>query len=360
MTELTGIERTARILERKKADRIGVYEHFWPDTQAAYVKAGHIKPDEDIQDHFGLDLRESWAFNYTADLDFGWEVLEETEDTKLVKNGNGATLRHHKKHSTTPENVNYTVKERPQWEKVRHLLTNIDERRIDFEGYRAAKADAKAKNKFFTCAGANVFELLHPICGHEHMLMGMALDPDWITDMVSVYTDLTITLQEILFAKEGKPDGVFYYDDLGYKQKPFLSPAMYKELIFPGHKRTIDFAHGQGLPVILHSCGYVEPLLPGFVEAGIDCLHAIEIKAGMDLLRIYKNFGDKIAFMGGLDVRALYNNDKNEIDRELEAKVPIIKQGFGFCLHSDHSIPSNVKYETYKYFIEKGFELGRY
>ncbi|MCL2500856.1 MAG: hypothetical protein FWE90_11075 [Defluviitaleaceae bacterium] len=360
MGGLTGIERITRLLQRKKADRIGLYEHFWPDTQEAYIKSGHIKPGEDLHDHFNLDLREHWTFNYVADLDFGWEVLEETEDTRLVKDGNGAILRRHKKHSTTPENVSYTVKERTQWEEVRERLVNIDERRINFEGYRAAKADAKAKNTFFTYAGANVFELMHPLCGHENMLMGMALDPDWIKDMVNVYTDLTITMQEILFAKEGKPDGIFYYDDLGFKQKPFLSPAMYKELIFPGHKRTMDFAHGQGLPVILHSCGYVEPLLPGFVEAGMDCFHAIEVKAGMDLLRIFKDYGDKIAFMGGLDVRALYNNDKNEVDRELEAKVPFIKQGYGFCLHSDHSIPSNVTYETYRHFIEKGLSLGGY
>jgi uroporphyrinogen decarboxylase len=64
--------------------------------------------------------------------------------------------------------------------------------------------------------------------------------------------------------------------------------------------------------------------------------------------------------MGGIDVRELYNNDKSEIDVELEQKIPIVKQGFGYVLHSDHSIPSNVTHDTYRYFVEKGLELGTY
>ena len=31
----------------------------------------------------------------------------------------------------------------------------------------------------------------------------------------------------------------------------------------------------------MHSCGYVEPLLPGMIDAGIDCLQVIEVKAGI-------------------------------------------------------------------------------
>jgi uroporphyrinogen decarboxylase len=64
--------------------------------------------------------------------------------------------------------------------------------------------------------------------------------------------------------------------------------------------------------------------------------------------------------MGGIDVRALYSNDLAQVDAELEAKVPEAKQGFNFVLHSDHSIPSTVDFETYRHFIKKGLDLGRY
>ena len=110
----------------------------------------------------------------------------------------------------------------------------------------------------------------------------------------------------------------------------------------------------------MHSCGYVAPLLPYMIEAGINCLQVIEVKAGMDLIKLHEQFGDRIAFMGGIDVRALYTNDRAIIDRELESKIPIVKQGYNFVLHSDHSIPKTVNFDTYRYFIERGLELGRY
>jgi uroporphyrinogen decarboxylase len=64
--------------------------------------------------------------------------------------------------------------------------------------------------------------------------------------------------------------------------------------------------------------------------------------------------------MGGIDVRALYTNDRQVIDAELEAKIPEVMQNYGYALHSDHSIPNTVHYDTYQYFIEKGLDLGTY
>jgi len=360
MASLTSHERITRMLKRQPADRIGLYEHFWTDTHKEYTQQGHIKPGESIGDHFGFDIVECWTFNCTADLDFKEVIVEETEDTRLTKNGNGATLRWHKKHNSTPEHVDFEVKDRKSWQAVREKLLTVDERRINFEAYRNAKARACAQDKFFCWSGVNVFEQMHPLCGHENMLMGMALDPEWILDMAKVYSDMNLQLQEILFAKEGQPDGIWYYEDMGFKNSPFMSLAMYKEMILPAHKRTVGFAHQRGLPVIMHICGFVEPLLPGVVEAGIDCLQAIEVKAGMDLLRIYKNYGDVLSFMGGIDVRALYSNDKATIDKELMDKIPFVKQGFGYCLHSDHSIPITVEYDTLRYFIDRGLEIGTY
>jgi uroporphyrinogen decarboxylase len=85
----------------------------------------------------------------------------------------------------------------------------------------------------------------------------MALEPEWITQMAMDYAKATVAMQEMLFAKEGKPDGIWFYEDMGFKGRPFMSPAMYRELIQPAHKYTIDFAKSLNLPVIMHSCGFV-------------------------------------------------------------------------------------------------------
>ena len=357
---MTGIERISNILQRRPVDRIGLFEHFWGDTLQKWQAAGHIQEGEDLATHFGFDMTTSWAFNLVADLDFVPEILEETDETVVTRDGNGAVLRRHKLHSSTPEHIDFAVKERQAWEELIKPKLTPDRRRINFEGYRNAKKAAAEQDRFFCWSGVNSFELMHPVCGHEYMLMGMATDPDWVSDMAMTYAETTIAMQEILFAEEGLPDGIWYYEDMGFKERPFMSPAMYREIIKPAHRKTMAFAHGQGLQVIMHSCGFIEPLLADMVDAGIDCLQVMEVKAGMDPVRIKQNFGDRLSLFGGMDARNLVANDRAAIQAELQAKIPILMKGFGYILHSDHSIPTTTDYETYRYFVDEGLRLGTY
>ncbi len=357
---MTSKERISNILRHKPVDRIGIFEHFWSDTAKGWAEKGWVQEDVDFQDLFDFDMIECWPNNMVADLDFVPQVLEETEETVLMLDGNGAKLRRHKLHDTTPEHVGFTVTDRSGWEELVKPKLTADRRRINFEAYRAGRERAQRDEKFFVWSGVNVFECMHPMCGHENMLVGMALDPDWVKDMAMTYAQLQIELMEILFAEAGVPDGIWFYEDMGFKQRPFMSPAMYKEILQPAHKLTFDYAKSLGLPVIVHSCGMVEKLVPGLIEAGMDCLQVIEIKAGMDPLKLHKLYGDRIALCGGIDVRELYSNDWGRVDAELEKKIPALMQGYNYILHSDHSIPNTVDLATYQHFIQKGLELGTY
>lgn len=361
MSELSSRERISRQLRHQCVDRIGVYESFWQYTLRHWEQQGKIPAHTNAGEHFGLDIMLCGPCNMKIDPQAQDRIVGEDEDTVTMLDGNGATLRRHKKHDSTPEHIDFAIRERAQWlELAKPFLTAETEKRLNFTAYRAARRLAADQGRFFCWAGVNVFELLHPICGHQNLLLGMALDPDWIRDMAETYSELILQLQQELFAAEGQPDGIWYWEDMGFKGRPFMSPEMYRQLIMPAHQKTIAFAHSLDLPVIMHSCGFVEPLLPDMVAAGIDALQAIEVKAGMDLLRIYQQYGEKIALIGGLDVRPVANNDLPAIKQELESKIPFVRQHNGFILHSDHSIPESTEYETYLYFRDTGLKLGTY
>jgi uroporphyrinogen decarboxylase len=354
---MTGIERVTNTLNRLPVDRLAVYESFWEETVTRWRREGHITAEENPTDHFNLDIRlGGWPVTL-ANLDFEDQVVEETESTILKLNGNGATLRWMKEGATTPEHVDFKVKDRISWEEMArpHLTAHMDERRLNAKHYLEGKTAAADKEAFYCWSGVGPFECIHPLCGHEHMLLGMAMDPDWVKDMVMVYSQLTRSILEENFSKHGKPDGVWFYEDMGFKGRPFMSPDMYKEIVQPGHKLLFDYVHSQGLKVIVHSCGFVEPFMPGLIEAGMDCLQAMEVKAGMDVIDLGRRFGKHITFMGGLDIRELISNDKARIDTEMEKKITALQEmGCGYVVHSDHSIPSEVDYESYKYWVEKG------
>ena len=74
--------------------------------------------------------------NLVADLDAGEQIIEETETTKLVRNGNGAILRWGKDRGSAPEHVDFLVKDRKGWEEhIRPHLVDASNypRRIAFD-----------------------------------------------------------------------------------------------------------------------------------------------------------------------------------------------------------------------------------
>jgi len=369
--ELTSKERFARILKHQPVDRIGLFEVFWRETAAKWSAEGHFARPEMISDHFGLDVRRTGGeitpgdyatINLVGDIDFGEQVVEETESTRLLRNGNGALLRWIKG-SGAPEHVDFAVRDRRTWEahiRPRLLDETTYERRVNFASYRALRAKCAREARFMTCGVVGPFDQMSPMCGHEHLLIGMAEDGAWVHEMADLYMTVMISLLETLFEREGLPDGLWVWDDLGFKGRPFMSPAMYRAQLFPAHQKLFDFAHSRGLPVVLHCDGYVEALIPALIEAGINCLQPLEIKAGMNLLKLKQRFGDQIALIGGMDERVLETNDRRAVEAQLASQVPQAMAGSGYVLQVDHSVSPLVEYETYKFFVERGLELGTY
>lgn len=370
--QLTSKERFERILKRQPVDRVGLFEVFWRETVQKWSAAGHLAQPDTVSDHFGLDVRRTGGeitpgdyhtINLIANIEAGDQVIEETESVKLIRDGNGALLRWLKNGSGAPEHVDFTVRDRHGWEEhIRPYLLDAGtyERRINFGSYRELRAKCTREDLFITCGVVGPFDQMSPMCGHEHLLVGMALDSAWVRDMADLYVTVMIRLLEILFDREGLPDGLWVWDDLGFRNGPFMSPAMYRAILYPAHKKLFDFAHSCGLPVILHCDGYVEALIPALIEAGINCLQPLEVKAGMNLLKLKKRFGDRIALIGGMDARVLETNDRQAVEAELLSKLPGAMAGSGYVLQVDHSVSPLVEYETYNFFVERGLEIGTY
>ena len=49
-TTMTGKERIGNILKRKPVDRIGIFEHYWSDTQRIWEEKGWVKPGEYLEE----------------------------------------------------------------------------------------------------------------------------------------------------------------------------------------------------------------------------------------------------------------------------------------------------------------------
>lgn len=357
---LTGKERIQRILKHLPTDRVGIYEQFWTDTVNKWVAEGKIDKLEDLADRFDYDIMAGGGINLTADPDFVPKVVSEDTDTVTYLDGNGATFRWLKHRNGVYEHIAFTVTCRKDWELYIKPKLNPTPNRLAVDAYRTHRDQAEKSGRFLAFYSSNVFSYMTAISGHENILYGMADDPEWIMDMCETYANLQCELQDMLFSKEGWPDCLWYTEDLGYKGTPFMSQSMFGELILPGFKKTFDQCHQHNTPVILHSCGFMEPLLTQLVDIGLDALQAMEVKAGMDVLRIHEQWGDRLTLIGGMDARTMETNDLAVIKAELDKKLPVLMSNNGYILHSDHSISSNVEYDSLSFFENYGKKLGTY
>src|SRR5208337_2561874 len=86
-------------------------------------------------------------------------------------------------------------------------------------------------------------------------------------------------------------------------------------------------------------------------EVGFNTLIPIEVAAGNDLIAMRNRFGRKLAFQGGFDKRVLAKGRK-EIHGEVMRLYPFMMTSGGFTPNVDHSVPADVSFANYRYYIE--------
>ena len=354
------------LIRRKPAPRMGIVDHPWGDTMEKWVKQGYPVNDKggavDIVTHFGHDLAGAGGWFDILPLKGHSEIVEETDQWKVVRNGAGASLKWWKNQSGTPEHMDFRMTSREVWERdYRPHLLELDRGRLNIEGTKAGLAKRREQGLWVHYGHLFVWENMRQSLGDICLYESMALDKGWIHDYNRVHTDFFKAHWKVMIEEAGKPDGMWMYEDMGYRDNIFCSPEMFGEMIFPYFREMIEFFHSYDLPVVLHTCGLVEPLLDMVVDVGFDALNPMEVKAGNDPLRIARKYADKLAFIGGLDARVLETHDRAKIRAAVTNLIQGMKDaGASFIFASDHSISTNVDYADYLYAVEVYKELCAY
>jgi uroporphyrinogen decarboxylase len=204
------------------------------------------------------------------------------------------------------------------------------------------------------------FEETRSLMGDEITLMAMAEDPEWIVDVSRTFTDQVLRNLDATMAAGIQPDGLWIYGDMAYNHATMCSPAMYRDLIWPDHKRLADWTHAHGGKFIYRTDGDINGVLDLYVAAGFDCLQPLEAKAHVDIRNLAPRYGDRLAFFGNIDVMLMGSNDPRKIEDEVRTKLAAGMASRGYAYHSDHSIPPTVSWKTYQFIIDLLDRYGRY
>lgn len=201
--------------------------------------------------------------------------------------------------------------------------------------------------------GNGVFEISEDLVGFEYLCYLEADDPGLFADLYRRIGDLMAAIWERFLACHASSFAVCRFgDDLGFKTATLLSPASLRRHVFPQYRRVIDLVHGAGHCFLWHSCGNIFEVMEDALAAGIDAKHSNEdtIAPFDDWIERY---GDRIGFLGGVDVDLLCQRPPEEIrERVIEMGRRFRGRARGYALGSGNSIPDYVPIEGYLAMVE--------
>jgi len=306
-----------------------------------------------------------------ASVPFYWDLLPRFEE-KVLEHKNGhyivqdykgniceisdqydVTYLQTAKDFVTRRWIKCPVETRDDWEQIKERF-DVDapgRMRDDFaeQCQRLSEAD--------TAVGLHIngpFWQMREWCGFEGLCMMMIEQPDLVHDMADFWRQyISAVLERVLAAV--RLDWVHYSEDMAYKEKAMISPAMCREFLMPCWTQWSRQVRQAGARVVdMDSDGYVGELIPLWIESGINVCDPMEVAAGNDLNEFRRQFGRNMAYTGGVDKRCIAKGGQ-VIRDELARLEPVVKGG-GYIPGCDHGVPSDISYPD---FIDYSKRIGR-
>ena len=363
--KLTHRERFKRLMHYQTVDR-GVHWEFGylGETMDRWHQEGlpaEITGGEgygSVESYFGVDPVE-WAPTntwFSPGFEGHVKIVKEEENRRVEEHPDGTIMEVQiDGERTIPHYLKFPIENRDDWQRFKEKLDPASpERELDLE---TARKDLLRCDLPVWIGLGSFFGTPRNWIGFENIALMCYDDRPLVEEIVETlgnlyYDQLSKTLRYV------QPDFAAGWEDICFRNGPMISPRMFREIVGPHLKRVCDLLRQHGCDVILTDCdGDVKPLIPVWLECGLNCMFPLEVQSGSDPVEIRKEYGKQILMRGGVNKHAL-SKTKKEILDEIRKLAPLVEEG-GFIPGVDHRTPQDVSYENYKYYIrEKLAMLG--
>jgi uroporphyrinogen-III decarboxylase len=312
----------------------------------------------DIVSYFDLDKGPSpFPFNWFYYPRWETQVISETEDKVEYIGVDGIRRLTFKDERSMPTWLGHPVTCEEDWEGIKQDRLNLNnfDGRYTVDNVEAFLARARERDYPMCLYGSPIgfFGVLRFMIGEENLYYWYYDKPELIKRILDHLCEMWLAIAEELTARIDFDFGRLY-EDMAYKGGSLISPKMFREFMTPYYRRLIDFARSKGVRhFVVDTDGYIEDMIPLFLEAGMTAILPWEVMAGNDIERVREKYPN-LGIMGGIDKTALLS--KERIDREMDKVARMIAKG-GYIPYVDHAVPPNVSWEDFKYYRERLNEL---
>jgi uroporphyrinogen decarboxylase len=240
----------------------------------------------------------------------------------------------------------FPVETREDWERMKERFQVDTPGRIP-AAFCPSYTQPECRDFVLSLEFSGPFWQLREWCGFENLCMLFADDPEFVQEMIDFWTEFV----SLIFRRirgQVKIDRARISEDMAYKAHSMISPAMVRRFILPAYRRWVSELRDAGCALIdVDSDGYVEELIPLWIEAGVNLCEPMEVAAGNDLVALRKRFGSQIAYAGGIDKRAIAAGG-GVMEAELMRVVPaLLGNGGGYVPSCDHGVPPDISWPNY-------------
>lgn len=189
------------------------------------------------------------------------------------------------------------------------------------ERYKAMK-EIVANNKQDKFVLANIdFSLMHRLeylRGHENAWTDPYLEPENLQRLLDKLAQLAI--DQVDMVAEAGAHGIVSADDLGFQDRPMVSPEIFHKFFAPYYKKVYQQTRKKNILTFLHSCGFIIDLLDDLIDAGLQVIQ-MDQQENMGLENLGKRFGGKICFWCPVDIQKTMNSGTVEDVRNYAKKL---------------------------------------
>jgi len=243
-------------LEHKEPDRVAIQDSLWKATIERWKKEG-LPEGISAGEYFGFEMVQ---FGADTTPRFPVKTLERTEQYITRTTSYGGVRKNFRDYTSTPEIIDYPVKTKKDWERIKKRL-EPDFTRVDWASGLRECQTAREEGKFVTYDSATGYDLFQSYISSEELLIFMVTEPEWVKEMFHTHAELVIEMSKMMIKNGFKFDGAFIYNDMGYRNTSLFSPKTYCDILLETDKMLFKFFHENNMPVILHSCGNVKVLI---------------------------------------------------------------------------------------------------
>lgn len=342
-------------MDYKPVDHVPFWCHGgWPETVARWRTEGY---DPEKYNPAAIGDKAFWIGHlFFPNPAFEHKVISEDDQHVIYINHEGILMKELRVNpaSSMPQFLKFPVETRQEFRKFWKERMQPDlTKRIGPDWKNTLKEWRAQPAPFIIISDrwGGFFGPLRNLLGVENLCILFHDDPAFVEEMMDANADFIIAMMsQILDATD--IDAFGFWEDMAYNHAPLISPAMARKYMLPRYRRVTEYLRGRGVPYVgLDSDGQVHPLIPVWLDAGLNFLYPFEVQAGMDVLEVRRRYGRNLRMWGGVDKRALAKNPA-AIDAELARLKPLIDEG-GYIPHTDHSCPPDISYPNYCYYIRQ-------